>query len=153
MGWLFCQFTLLVWIQPDVCMCVLVCTADINTAWCVYVCVSFWAGVRVCTMYGVNVTFMSTGYMYHEYDLHTGDWMMILISTAMLPFNTKYTIDVCVCVSLPCCCGCWHTLEAGLMEWLSSSLVSIYSRIKHKWFSTLTISSTAKALVRGKIHQ
>ena len=24
---------------------------------------------------------MSTGYMYHKYDLRTGDWMMILIST------------------------------------------------------------------------
>jgi len=27
-------------------------------------------------------SFMSVGYMNHEYDLHTGDWMMILISTS-----------------------------------------------------------------------
>jgi len=40
-----------------------------------------WAGVRDVTalqvkclgVYGVSVTFMSTGYMYHEYDLRTGD--------------------------------------------------------------------------------
>ena len=30
--------------------------------------------VRKCLgVYGVSVTFMSTGYMYHEYDLRTGD--------------------------------------------------------------------------------
>jgi len=40
-----------------------------------------WA--KMCLrVYGGSVTFMSTGYVYHEYDLHTGDWMMILISTS-----------------------------------------------------------------------
>ena len=30
--------------------------------------------VRKCLrVYGVSVTFMSTGYMYHKYDLRTGD--------------------------------------------------------------------------------
>jgi len=74
-----------------------------------------WAGVRnvaalqmKClkwSVYGVTVTFMSTGYMYHRYDLRTGDWMMILISTGDVavssPFNTKHTyvcVFVCVCV-------------------------------------------------------
>jgi len=60
-------------------------------------------GLRV---YGVSVTFMSTGYMYHRYDLRTGDWMMILISTGDVtvssPFNTKHTYR-CVCV---CVCVC-----------------------------------------------
>ena len=39
-------------------------------------------GVNMFGVYGVSVTFMSTGYMYHEYDLRTGDRMMILISTS-----------------------------------------------------------------------
>ena len=36
----------------------------------------------VCTVYGVSVTFMSKCQMYHEYDLQTGDLMMILISAS-----------------------------------------------------------------------
>jgi len=45
-----------------------------------------WPGVRVgqkvppCVW--ASVTWMSTGYMCHKYDLHTGNWMMILISTS-----------------------------------------------------------------------
>ena len=39
--------------------------------------------VKKCLgVYGVSVIFMSTGYMYHEYNLHAGDWMMILMSTS-----------------------------------------------------------------------
>jgi len=39
--------------------------------------------VKKCLgVYGVSVTFMSTGYMYHEYDQRAGDWMMILVSTS-----------------------------------------------------------------------
>jgi len=29
--------------------------------------------VKCLRVYGVSVTFMSTGYMYHGYDLRTGD--------------------------------------------------------------------------------
>jgi len=44
-------------------------------------------GLRV---YGVSVTFMSTGYMYHRYDLRTGDWMMILISTGDVTVSSPF---------------------------------------------------------------
>jgi len=39
--------------------------------------------VKKCLrVYGMSVTFMSTAYMYHEYDLCTGDWIMVLVSTS-----------------------------------------------------------------------
>jgi len=67
--------------------------------------------VKKCLgVYGVSVTFMSTGYMYQEYDLHTGNWMTILISTATSPFNTKHTyrcVRVCVFVLLVNLCRLW----------------------------------------------
>ena len=60
--------------------------------------------VKCLLVYGVSVTFMSTGYMCHGYD-----WMMILISTrnvaVLSPFNTKHMYRcVCVCVCVPIFC-------------------------------------------------
>jgi len=48
MGW--------VWLSCQLATCIMNTTYTLATEWC--------------------VTFMSTGYMYHEYDLCTGDWMM-----------------------------------------------------------------------------
>jgi len=76
-----------------------------------------WLGsVRKCLgVYGVSVTFMSTGYMYHKYDLRTGDWMTVWCQPATSPVNTKHTyvcVCVCVCVCMcVCVCACQDTSE------------------------------------------
>ena len=48
---------------------------------------------------------------------------------------------MCVCISLRCCCGCWHTLEAGSTASLWLSLVSVYFRIE------LVISGSQRWLI------
>jgi len=49
--------------------------------------------------------------MYHEYDLYTGDWMMIFISTGeacvLSPFDMKLTYR-CVCVCVCVCDADWR---------------------------------------------
>ena len=66
------------------------------------------------------VSFMSTGYMYHGYDLRIGDWMMILISTGdvavLSPFNTKHTYR-CRLVDQSTINSTWQTYDRLLVDY------------------------------------
>ena len=118
-----------------------------------------WAGVRDVTalqvkclrVYGVSVTFMSTGYMCHEYDLRTGDWMMILplirsrlwrfinlftyllwYQPATSPFNTNTYVCVYMCMSI-----CGHLMWQKQFHWVNYDVA---------WFTQFNLAYLCKKL-------
>ena len=92
---------------------------------------------RVCVC--VYVSFMSTGCMYHGYDLRTGDWMMILISTGeacvLSPFDMKLTYRcVYVCVCLTACADEWQAGDSTTAKLHTSAGRSQHDAIWYKCY-------------------